>query len=987
MGVVANLVVKVSANTSDFEKAMAGLEKSMGRMGAKLQTVGAELTKNLTLPLVAVGGLSVKAAKDFESSFAGIRKTVDGVVDAGGNLTNFGKQLETQFRDLAKEIPISVNELNRIGESAGQLGIKSESIIDFTKTIAAMGVATNMTTEQAADGMARFANITQMPQEKIGNLGSVIVELGNKLAATESEILDFGLRIAGAGEIVGLTESQIMGIAGAFSSVGIEAEAGGTAVQKALLGMQSAVTTGKGLGAFGGAAFAQQFKADPGAAFASFLDTVGAAGKGGEQVLRNAGIDDARQIRAFLSMAAAGDLLRNSLKMAGDEWQRNTALTKEAEQRYRTFESQLILLKNRMYDVGITIGQSLIQSLLKMQPAIESVGGAIAGAANWFSNLPTPVQTAALGLAGFAAALGPLVYVIGSVYTTGSALYGLLGKLSFASVAAQVPTLAGAVSGLTNTFVLGFGRAEAFALTLKGLGYMAGIAAAAFVGWQLGSWIGDVTGATDAVGRMITKLGEWVGLLEKGSTESYDAMRSAQQLQEVLAAEGIKGRRTGDIALSSDDNPLAKFAGDAGALKKLQAEAASTSLGKATKHVDEFEQAVGALTARLGGSDVIASANQWVVAIDRIGGISRLTGDELDNFTKDISAAVEKMRALGQEVPRTWALIADTQKQMAALQSDRDYIAQSMNGGKMNRQQMYIPGGERTDYGLMSAPSAGTSHNVSIPGQTYGQQFVAGFSSALNDMPTVIMKAVMGGGDIGRSLGALFGKSITEGILGEGPNSLGAKLSKQLSGMFGSSIGSALASAIPGIGAMLGPLIGKMFSKLGGWIKGLFGNDEEAKDVNPARDAFLAQHGGFMELAAQLTSLTGEAGGGALFEALRLADTMQAFKAATDAIEQRLAAGEAAAASALGGAGVEPTGGIPIDSTPFAGAAEVNVTINSPVTINARYVTTEDEWIGSVLTRGILNAISNGGESFSVFEHLVSQATPVVNVATDPAIP
>src|SRR5690349_3064943 len=129
MAVVANLTVRVGGDISGFEKALGGLSRTWAKQGAQFKSLGADLTKSLTLPLVAVGGLSIKAAMDFESSFAGIRKTVDGVVDAGGSLTAFGKKLQQDFRDLAKEIPVSVNELNRIGESAGQLGIKSESIL------------------------------------------------------------------------------------------------------------------------------------------------------------------------------------------------------------------------------------------------------------------------------------------------------------------------------------------------------------------------------------------------------------------------------------------------------------------------------------------------------------------------------------------------------------------------------------------------------------------------------------------------------------------------------------------------------------------------------------------------------------------------------------------------------------------------------------------------------------------------------------------
>jgi TP901 family phage tail tape measure protein len=218
------------------------------KFGSGVSKVGNALTIGVTAPLVAGATAVTKAAIDWESAFAGVKKTSDEVVDSNGNVVYSYDDLEASLRNLAKELPSTHSEIAAVAEAAGQLGIQTENVSAFTKVMIDLGESTNMSAETAATELARFANITQMSQDKFSNLGSALVDLGNNFATTESEISAMALRLAGAGAQIGMSEGDILGFAAALSSVGVEAEAGGSAFSKVMINMQLAVE--KGTGAF-----------------------------------------------------------------------------------------------------------------------------------------------------------------------------------------------------------------------------------------------------------------------------------------------------------------------------------------------------------------------------------------------------------------------------------------------------------------------------------------------------------------------------------------------------------------------------------------------------------------------------------------------------------------------------------------------------------------------------------------------------------------
>jgi hypothetical protein len=310
---------KLNSNASDIPSnlnTVNGAMKSFGdktaSIGQSIEKVGGSMTKGITLPIAGAVGAVTTAAVKWESSFTGVKKTNDEMVDSNGKVIYSYDDLEKGLRDLAKELPTSHEEIAKVAEAAGQLGIKTDKVVGFTKTMIDMGESTNMSADTAATSLARFANITQMSQDKFSNLGSAIVDLGNNLATTESEITEMGLRLAGAGKQIGMTEGDIVGFAAALSSVGIEAEAGGSAFSRLMVQMQLATETGV-------EAFAplKQAVAEQGVSWESFVHAVNWGGKELTAVSKQMGIPTSELKKMYKEASKASGSLEDFANVTG----------------------------------------------------------------------------------------------------------------------------------------------------------------------------------------------------------------------------------------------------------------------------------------------------------------------------------------------------------------------------------------------------------------------------------------------------------------------------------------------------------------------------------------------------------------------------------------------------------------------------------------------------------------------------------------------
>ena len=460
-----------------FGRGAQEVGNKISQVGQTISGFGSALTKGVTAPIVAGAGLAVKAAIDYESAFAGVKKTVDETASVSY------QKLSDGIRQMAKELPASAVQIANVAEVAGQLGIKADDILKFSRTMIDMGESTNLSAEDAATAIAKIANILGLTSDEYSRFGASVVDLGNNFATTEKDIVEMTNRLAAGGKLAGLTAPEILGLATAMSSVGIEAEAGGTAMTQTLTAIGNAVSlttkdSADDLALIAKVAgttseeFQKAWKEKPAEALQAFikgLNTAREQGANMDAILMKLGMTGVRQGNMLKSLALSSDKMSAAVERSNQAWKDNTALTNEANKRYETTESQLKMFRNQVTDLAIEFGGPLIKALRSGLDAVKPWLNNLSDLAKKFSSLSTEQQQNIIKWGIMAAALGPALKILGSGVTvvggfvkTISGLSKGIGYLSgsirylkdFGSVANGLKTVAGS-AGAVETAVAG----------------------------------------------------------------------------------------------------------------------------------------------------------------------------------------------------------------------------------------------------------------------------------------------------------------------------------------------------------------------------------------------------------------------------------------------------------------------------------------------------------------------------------------------------
>lgn len=433
-----------------FEDNGAAAEEATGPLERYADTMATLQAADKVLDVLRTIGDGMTAAAEssiaFESAFTGVKKTVDGTPEQLAAISD-------EIKRMAAETGVSTTTIAAVAENAGQLGVATENIASFTRTMLDLGESTNLTADEAAVAIARLTNIMGSGEDATSRLGSSLVALGNNFATTESEILEMATRLASAGKLAGMSEAQILALATAMSSVGIEAEAGGTAMTQTLNAIDRAASSGGDtLETFARVAgmsaeeFTTAWRTDAAGALTAFIQGLSAlSAQGGSvtAILDELGLSGIRQSNMLRSLALASDMMTDALETSNSAWTENVALANEANAVYGNTEHRISAARESINNLGIAIG--------------DAFGPQISGGADMVNDLAQALTDAAETAPGLVSALGSVTVGItgaASAYVALKAAATAFNAIGITSLSALGPLAAvGAAIGLITAGV------------------------------------------------------------------------------------------------------------------------------------------------------------------------------------------------------------------------------------------------------------------------------------------------------------------------------------------------------------------------------------------------------------------------------------------------------------------------------------------------------------------------------------------------------
>lgn len=384
---------------SDILDAQARKQKAQAAFDSAKSNLAGTAMKTAVLAAPLVG--ATKAAMEFESEMAEIRKVVD--FDTPEQF----KQMGQDILDLSTKMPMAASGIAKIVAAGGQAGIAKEDLLEFAQDAVKMGVAFDLTADQAGDMMAKWRSAFDLNQDGVVALADKINYLGNTTAASAPLISDVVTRIGPLGEIGGVASGEIAALGATMIQTGTKSDVAATGIKNLILGMSIGEKATKSQAAafqqlgFDAADMAKRMQTDAKGAILDVFHAIQALPKDQQAgVLKD--LFGEESIGAISPLLSKLNLLEDNFNKVSDATKYGGSVDAEYAARCETTANQMYLFKNSMTAVAIEIGSALLPAINSI---LRSIVPVVVAFANWAKEHQVLIQTMVALAASFAGVL------------------------------------------------------------------------------------------------------------------------------------------------------------------------------------------------------------------------------------------------------------------------------------------------------------------------------------------------------------------------------------------------------------------------------------------------------------------------------------------------------------------------------------------------------------------------------------------------------
>ncbi len=352
----------------------------------------------------AIFSLPVKQAIEFESAMADAAKTIEGMRDDSGKLTDKYYSMEAAIKQMGRSLPLTHDELAKLFAAGGQQGMTDVGDLQqFTEMAAHMSVAFGMSTEQAADAIGGYRSALKLSMPEARELLDLMNQYANTTSASEQGIADVVRRVGSLGSVGGIAAKPMTALAATLDAMKVAPEVAATGIKNLILAMTAGgAATKKQKEAYAELGIdtvklAKQMQQDGPAAIISVLEAINKLPKA-QQLSTMQEIFGKESLGSIAPLLVNLEQVKKNLLICGDSSAYAGAMQNEFANRADTTANKLLLAQNRVREMGINLATGLLPAIQNILEVAGPIVSAVADFAQKNKTLSTAIVGAITGL-------------------------------------------------------------------------------------------------------------------------------------------------------------------------------------------------------------------------------------------------------------------------------------------------------------------------------------------------------------------------------------------------------------------------------------------------------------------------------------------------------------------------------------------------------------------------------------------------------------